>query len=556
MDKIQLEKCPGCKSRLWGTVKYCPFCGKNVEEISPPPPPRPKYGPIIKGLSISAPGESGAVEVTAVAHSEDGLNIAGAEWWIGDDPSPGNGNPMKAVDGSFKSSRVDITASVDISEFEPGNYPINVRSADVRGVWGSPQTTTFTVPTREEPKSEDDKEISGETEVGDTGGPPSPESPPPPPPSDSHLLRNVFVCVLIAACLFIGYKIISKSKEKAQLSVSTSPSGASLTIDGQNKGRTPTVGISVYPGTHHIVLEKNGYSSAERNISVRLGEKKLLMVTLSRKTPLVPGDADRKRKVEELISKGKASEKMGNYLEALPLYQAGKEAYPDFPGIDELIAGLQNKLKEQERNSQAAGPREKADELKSRGERSENAGNYAEALQLYGEARGVYPAIPEIDALISRVEKKIADQEVASRRRALEGDINRALRNKGLRDVHIWVNRDLIGSLRGSVDKAEDKTIAFDIARSYKDLKEVRDNIQVKSPLPPQIDSAKLEGEINRALRGAGIRGVTAVVSDEFDVTLRGSVTTDKQKDEAFEIARNFKGVKRVRDNIFIVDVK
>jgi hypothetical protein len=283
MDKIELEKCPGCKSRLLGPVKYCPFCGKQVKEIPPPPLPFPKYGPITKGLTIGAPGESGAVEVTAVAHSEDGLNIAGAEWWIGDDPGPGKGNAMKAVDGSFKSSRADIRASIETSQFGPGNHPVNVRSKDIRGEWGSPQTATLTVLTREETKPDDDKETSGETEVGDTGGPSSPESPPPTPP-DRHLLRNAIVGILIAACLFIGYKIISKPKEKAQLFVSTSPSGASLKIDGQDKGRTPITGISLDSGTHHIVLERNGYSRAEQDISLGPGEKKSLVVTLEKKS--------------------------------------------------------------------------------------------------------------------------------------------------------------------------------------------------------------------------------------------------------------------------------
>ena len=333
--------------------------------------------------------------VKAVAHSEDGLNIARAEWWIGNDPGYGNGTRMEAADGSFKSSRVDITASIDIKEFKPGNYPIYVRSADVRGEWGSPQNTTLTVSAKElrttlyvntspsgaglsvdgdqirrttpvsieditpgkhsltiskagyEDRNEQVNIAAGEkkrvkyplTQIvanqpttlyvstspsgaglsvdGDQirrttpvsieditpgkhsltisktgykdrneqidiapGDKKNVEYPLTQIKPERHLLRNAIVGILIVACLFVGYKIISRPKEKAQISVSTSPSGAFLIIDGQNKGQTPTTGMSVNSGTHHIVLEKNGYSRAERNISLGPGEKKRLVVPL------------------------------------------------------------------------------------------------------------------------------------------------------------------------------------------------------------------------------------------------------------------------------------
>jgi hypothetical protein len=357
-----------------------------VEEIS-----SPKHGPITKGLSISSPGESGAVVITAVSHSEDGLTVKQAEYWIGNDPGPGNGTQMKAIEGSFKSSRVDITASIDPSNFKPGNYQVSVRSGDVRGDWGSPQTITLTAP---EPAilyvstSPSGAELSVDgIHIGTTpisienltpgkhtitiskagyedwneqvdvaaGGKKSVEFPlssiPVKPatlhvntspsgaqltvdgvqlgttplsiesitpgehsliiskvgyesrkeqiniasgekktveypliqsPPDRHLWRNALVGILVAACLVIGYKIIIRPEEKAQLSVSTSPSGASLIIDGINKGRTPTAGILVAPGNHQIVVEKEGYSRAERKISVGPKEKKNLVVTLQK----------------------------------------------------------------------------------------------------------------------------------------------------------------------------------------------------------------------------------------------------------------------------------
>lgn len=81
------------------------------------------------------------------------------------------------------------------------------------------------------------------------------------------------------------------------------------------------------------------------------------------------------------------------------------------------------------------------------------------------------------------------------------------------------------------------------------------DNIKTPPPPPPQPpDPAKLEGSINRALRDAGLGGVTARVDDNLEVTLRGSVGSQHEKDRAFGIAQTFKGAKRIRDIIFVVE--
>jgi len=426
MGKTWQGECPGCKLRLFGPVEYCPFCGKPVEEISPP-----SKGPVIKGLSISALGESGRVVVTAIAHSEDGLTVKRAEYWIGNDPGPGNGTGMKAVEGSFNSSRVDITGAVDIRELKEGKYSINVRSADVRGEWGSPQTTILTVPTREETKQGGDEETV-ETEVGDTGGPSSPESPTPPPTSGRHLLRNVFVCIAIAACLFIGYKIISKERDKAQLSVSTSPTGASLTIDGQNKGRTPAVGISIDPGPHRIVLEKDGYSRTVRDISLVPREKKSLKISLSISKPPPPKPSGKER-AEELVGKGASSEEAGKLDEALLLYREAREIYPDLPRINELIINVQTKIRAQRREERVAQQRIKAEGLVSQGASSEGAGKFEEALSLYREAREIYPDLPRINKLIADVQGKIEEQKGGKQsgggdgKKGIEDDLKEAI---------------------------------------------------------------------------------------------------------------------------------
>ena len=75
--------------------------------------------------------------------------------------------------------------------------------------------------------------------------------------------------------------------ENPQISVSSKPSGASLIIDGENRGQTPKAGIPVRSGTHHLFLEKKGYT-AEQDVVVKSGEKEeFLLVTLRKNRPPV-----------------------------------------------------------------------------------------------------------------------------------------------------------------------------------------------------------------------------------------------------------------------------
>jgi ribosomal protein L40E len=68
------------------------------------------------------------------------------------------------------------------------------------------------------------------------------------------------------------------------------------------------------------------------------------------------------------------------------------------------------------------------------------------------------------------------------------------------------------------------------------------------------IDLPRLEGRINRALRTAGLDGVTAEVDDTAGVTLKGVVKESQDKKKAFRIAKSFKEVRQVKDIIFIVE--
>jgi len=166
----------------------------------------------------------------------------------------------------------------------------------------------------------------------------------------------------------------------------------------------------------------------------------------------------------------------------------------------------------------------------------------------------------------------------------LERNVNSALRNRGLSDVNAKVGKDLTATLKGAVDSPRDKMLASKIAESFKELKEVRNDIVVKASPPPaeaprpapappsatpapevpppgpppvsKTDPSKLEGDINGALRNAGLRGIVAAVSDDLQVTLKGRVSSRAEKDRAFEIAKTFKdkGIVRIRDIVFVVE--
>jgi predicted RNA-binding Zn-ribbon protein involved in translation (DUF1610 family) len=154
----------------------------------------------------------------------------------------------------------------------------------------------------------------------------------------------------------------------------------------------------------------------------------------------------------------------------------------------------------------------------------------------------------------------------------VERDLNRSLRNRGLNDVYAKVNKDLTATLAGTVNDPRDKMLASTISKSFKGIKNVNNEIIVAKLPPPvspapapevlapsltpisKIDPAKLEGDINRTLRNAGLSGVTAVVNDNLEVTLKGSVGSKYEKDRAFEIAKTFKEAKRIKDIIFVVE--
>lgn len=148
---------------------------------------------------------------------------------------------------------------------------------------------------------------------------------------------------------------------------------------------------------------------------------------------------------------------------------------------------------------------------------------------------------------------------------ALQQRITDRLRSAGFADVFPTVDAEGNVTLAGTVSSHADDNRVVQLVLAIPDVAGVDDKLRVKrppastisdqpaTPPKPARDPAKLEGDINRALRNDGIDGITAQVGDDFTVTLKGSTTSDVDKDLAFGIAQRFKGVKAVKDKIFVV---
>ena len=205
------------------------------------------------------------------------------------------------------------------------------------------------------------------------------------------------------------------------------------------------------------------------------------------------------------------------------------------------------------------------------------------------QALGVAKSHPELKKIVDTIQIQPDAGE-------LEKSLRLALATSGLGALTAQVGTDLIATLTGVVENPDQKSQALNIAKGVAGIKDVKDEIQVATipeptlqaapaeiappiPSPPQptasaprpavklgppqeptprpqastIDPAKLEGELNRALRNGGAGGVTAQVNDDLSVTLKGSGSAS-EKERAMQVVRQFRGIRAVKDKIFVVE--
>ncbi|MCX6698412.1 MAG: PEGA domain-containing protein [Methanomicrobiales archaeon] len=73
---------------------------------------------------------------------------------------------------------------------------------------------------------------------------------------------------------------LSTQQTTGSLSVSSTPSGATIVLDGINKGTTPTTLNGITAGSHAIILKKSGYADYSASVTVTAGQTASISATL------------------------------------------------------------------------------------------------------------------------------------------------------------------------------------------------------------------------------------------------------------------------------------
>jgi hypothetical protein len=74
---------------------------------------------------------------------------------------------------------------------------------------------------------------------------------------------------------------------KPTLTVTSDPTGATVTVDGQGYGRTPLTLRDLLPGTHNIVVTMPGKQTFSRSVELRAGGSHDVVATLEAEAPVV-----------------------------------------------------------------------------------------------------------------------------------------------------------------------------------------------------------------------------------------------------------------------------
>lgn len=150
----------------------------------------------------------------------------------------------------------------------------------------------------------------------------------------------------------------------------------------------------------------------------------------------------------------------------------------------------------------------------------------------------------------------------------VQREINLSLRQNGYPGITATFVDEQTVVLTGRVDNAKAKADIDELVAVVSGAR-VQNNISVTSatarvpvqpqpqpiprPQPQRPDPAKLEGEINRALRNNGAGGITALVGDDLSLTLKGAGSA-AQKQLAIRVSRSFRDIKGLRDQVFVVE--
>ena len=91
-------------------------------------------------------------------------------------------------------------------------------------------------------------------------------------------------------------------------------------------------------------------------------------------------------------------------------------------------------------------------------------------VSAYGELKGTRDNI------------RIKPQDQATNPATTESELNRSLKNKGMGNITAKVNKNMVVTLKGTVQDKKDKNKALSLARGMKGIKGVQDIIFVVGP--------------------------------------------------------------------------
>lgn len=124
-----------------------------------------------------------------------------------------------------------------------------------------------------------------------------------------------------------------------------------------------------------------------------------------------------------------------------------------------------------------------------------------------------------------------------------------------------------VAHLSGSVDSSIERDLAVEIARSIDGIKEVKEDLTIEPETQPKkgknefaqgVEDATITAKVKyRLMLNKNISSYDIDVDTEDGVvTLNGKVDSDAKKDLAVKLAENTKSVKKVNNNLTVVDKK
>jgi hypothetical protein len=139
---------------------------------------------------------------------------------------------------------------------------------------------------------------------------------------------------------------VTMTPATGSISVTSSPSGATVHLDGVNRGTTPAVMTGIPTGIHTVLLKKTGYSDSSKNVTVNLGKTTNLSVTMTPATgsisvtssPLVA------KILLDGVNKGTTPAVLTGIPTGIHTVLLKKTGYSDYPATITVILGKTTNL--------------------------------------------------------------------------------------------------------------------------------------------------------------------------------------------------------------------